>query len=296
MITPDMPGLEGLRARRRSARRSTRRPGSRTRTRRTASRPRTTTLATDQFGTQLDPPAHWAPEYPGDRRAAGDLRRPPAGRDLDRRRRCKQGPEVHAAGRPTSSACEKQHGRIPAGSVVMVRSDWSKKWTTTRQGQGARGRPGLPRRLAGRAEVPAPQAPHPVPRPRAAGHRHDADARGRVVADAPRLHAGRGRGQPRQGARDRAASSTSATRSSRAASAATPATSRSARRTDRRARASRRATRRCRGTQARCTGTRSSATASAEHRPRRGAPAPRLAGVFGSISSHESAAQSVTRK
>ena len=22
-------------------------------------------LATDQFGTQLDPPAHWAPEYPG---------------------------------------------------------------------------------------------------------------------------------------------------------------------------------------------------------------------------------------
>src|SRR4029079_88120 len=25
---------------------------------------------------------------------------------------------------------EKQHGRIPEGSVVMVRSDWSKKWTT----------------------------------------------------------------------------------------------------------------------------------------------------------------------
>ena len=22
-------------------------------------------IATDQFGTQLDPPAHWAPEYPG---------------------------------------------------------------------------------------------------------------------------------------------------------------------------------------------------------------------------------------
>ena len=26
-------------------------------------------------------------------------------------------------------AWERRHGRIPAGSVVMVRSDWSKKWT-----------------------------------------------------------------------------------------------------------------------------------------------------------------------
>ena len=26
-------------------------------------------------------------------------------------------------------AFERSHGRIPAGSVVMVRSDWSKKWT-----------------------------------------------------------------------------------------------------------------------------------------------------------------------
>ena len=28
------------------------------------------------------------------------------------------------------TAWEKQHGRIPEGSVVMVRSDWSKKWTS----------------------------------------------------------------------------------------------------------------------------------------------------------------------
>ena len=27
-------------------------------------------------------------------------------------------------------AWERRHGRIPAGSVVMVRSDWSKRWTT----------------------------------------------------------------------------------------------------------------------------------------------------------------------
>ena len=41
-------------------------------------------LATDQFGTQLDPPAHWDPNYPAHRRAAADLRGPPARRDLDR--------------------------------------------------------------------------------------------------------------------------------------------------------------------------------------------------------------------
>ena len=32
---------------------------------RTASRRPPYELSTDQFGTQLDPPAHWAPEYPG---------------------------------------------------------------------------------------------------------------------------------------------------------------------------------------------------------------------------------------
>ena len=42
-------------------------------------------ISTDQFGTQLDPPAHWAPEYPGIDELPGDVRRPAAGRDLDRR-------------------------------------------------------------------------------------------------------------------------------------------------------------------------------------------------------------------
>jgi kynurenine formamidase len=57
-------------------------------------------LATDQLGTQLDPPAHWAPEYPAIDEQVSDIR-----------------------------AFEARHGRIPAGSVVMVRSDWSHKWT-----------------------------------------------------------------------------------------------------------------------------------------------------------------------
>jgi len=33
---------------------------------------------------------------------------------------------LHTAG---VKAWEKRHGRIPRGSVVMVRSDWSKRWT-----------------------------------------------------------------------------------------------------------------------------------------------------------------------
>jgi kynurenine formamidase len=40
----------------------------------------------------------------------------------------KQDPK-HALQISDVQAFEKAHGRIPAGSVVMVRSDWSKKWT-----------------------------------------------------------------------------------------------------------------------------------------------------------------------
>ena len=195
-------GVEGLRAGDVRADDQPGRPGSRTRTPRTASRRRTYTIATDQFGTQLDPPAHWAPEYAGDRRAAGDVRGAAAGRDLDRRRRSRRSPK-YALQVSDIQAWEKKHGRIPEGSVVMVRSDWSKKWTDDPvKAKALAADPVFPGVVARRDQVPAAQAPHPVPRPRAAGHGHDADARGRVVADAPRLHAGRGRRQPRQGAGD----------------------------------------------------------------------------------------------
>jgi kynurenine formamidase len=84
-------------------------------------------IATDQFGTQLDPPAHWAPEYPGiDELPATYAVRPLVVISIV--------PQV--AKDPTYAlqvsdirAWEKQNGRIPRGSVVMVRSDWSKKWT-----------------------------------------------------------------------------------------------------------------------------------------------------------------------
>jgi kynurenine formamidase len=84
-------------------------------------------LATDQFGTQLDPPAHWAPEYPG----INELPATYAVRPLvviSIVPQVKKDPK-YALQVSDIRAFEKKNGRIPQGSVVMVRSDWSKKWT-----------------------------------------------------------------------------------------------------------------------------------------------------------------------
>jgi kynurenine formamidase len=84
------------------------------------------TLSTDQFGTQLDPPAHWAPEYPAiDELPPTYALRPLAVISIV--------PQVardpgYALTVTDIEAWEREHGRIPAGSVVMVRSDWSKRW------------------------------------------------------------------------------------------------------------------------------------------------------------------------
>ncbi|MBR8838374.1 MAG: cyclase family protein [Stigonema ocellatum SAG 48.90 = DSM 106950] len=83
-------------------------------------------LATDQLGTQLDPPAHWNPDYP----AIDELPPTFAVRPL-----VVIPIQVMVAKNPNYSLTvqdiqdwEKQHGRIPAESVVFVRSDWSKDW------------------------------------------------------------------------------------------------------------------------------------------------------------------------
>jgi kynurenine formamidase len=84
-------------------------------------------LATDQFGTQLDPPAHWAPEYPG----IDELPPTYAVRPLvviSTVPQVAKNPK-YALSVADIRAFEQQHGRIPAGAVVMVRSDWSKRWT-----------------------------------------------------------------------------------------------------------------------------------------------------------------------
>jgi kynurenine formamidase len=83
-------------------------------------------LPTDQLGTQLDPPAHWNPDFPAiDELPAtfsirplvvisiADLVAKDPGYSL-------QLSDIHE--------WESRYGRIPRGSVVFVRSDWSRDW------------------------------------------------------------------------------------------------------------------------------------------------------------------------
>jgi len=78
-------------------------------------------LATDQFGTQLDPPAHWAPEYPAiDELPPTYAVRPLVVISIVAQVRRDPGYALRVA---DIRAFERRHGRIPAGSVVMVRSD-----------------------------------------------------------------------------------------------------------------------------------------------------------------------------
>jgi kynurenine formamidase len=83
-------------------------------------------LTTDQYGTQLDPPAHW------DKLGAtiSDIPATYAIRPLvvisiaDK----VEGDEGYHLQVADIEAWEEKNGRIPEGAVVMVRSDWSKKW------------------------------------------------------------------------------------------------------------------------------------------------------------------------
>jgi kynurenine formamidase len=83
-------------------------------------------LPTDQVGTQLDPPAHWSatgatiselpPTY---------AVRPLVVINVAAKVQRDAG---YVASVADVAAWEKQHGRIPKGSVVMFRTDWSKRW------------------------------------------------------------------------------------------------------------------------------------------------------------------------
>jgi len=88
-------------------------------------------LTTDQYGTQLDPPAHW------DERGAtiSDLPatyaiRPLVVIDIHEQVSRDNGYHLQVA---DIRNWEKKHGRIPEGSVVMVRSDWYKKWSDSKR-------------------------------------------------------------------------------------------------------------------------------------------------------------------
>jgi kynurenine formamidase len=83
-------------------------------------------LGTDQLGTQLDPPAHWAPEYPAiDELPATYAIRPLVVIPIVEQLAKDPGYSLQVS---DIVQWETRHGEIPAGSVVMVRSDWSKEW------------------------------------------------------------------------------------------------------------------------------------------------------------------------
>jgi kynurenine formamidase len=83
-------------------------------------------LSTDQLGTQLDPPAHWNPNYPAiDELPATFTLRPLVVVSIVDKVVKDPGYQLSAA---DILAWETKHGAIPEGSVVFVRSDWSKEW------------------------------------------------------------------------------------------------------------------------------------------------------------------------
>jgi len=87
-------------------------------------------LETDQLGTQLDPPAHWAPEFPAiDELPATYTLRPLVVIPIVSEVRRDPGYQMRVS---DIERWERRHGRIPEGSVVFIRSDWSKRWPDPR--------------------------------------------------------------------------------------------------------------------------------------------------------------------
>ncbi len=83
-------------------------------------------LSTDQLGTQLDPPAHWNPNYPAlDELPATYVIRPLV--VISIQDKVAFDPNYHLSVQDIQD-WEKKYGKIPKGSVVFVRSDWSKEW------------------------------------------------------------------------------------------------------------------------------------------------------------------------
>lgn len=88
-------------------------------------------LCTDQLGTQLDPPAHFY-QYGA---TISDLPATYAIRPLiviDTHKKVVKKPDYHCTVQDIK-AWEAKYGPIPEGSVVMIRSDWSKKWNNVKE-------------------------------------------------------------------------------------------------------------------------------------------------------------------
>src|SRR4029077_10959710 len=83
-------------------------------------------LRNDQLCTQLDPPAQWAPEYPAiDELPATYAIRPLVIISIVDQVRKDPGYQMTSL---DVMEWEKIHGPVPEGSVVFIRSDWSKEW------------------------------------------------------------------------------------------------------------------------------------------------------------------------
>ncbi|WP_394890442.1 cyclase family protein [Mesorhizobium sp. AaZ16] len=83
-------------------------------------------LLTDQLGTQLDSPAHWAPEYPSiDELPATYTLRPLVVIPIEDKVAKDPGYQMQVS---DVEEFEKKNGKIPEGAVVFVRSNWSKHW------------------------------------------------------------------------------------------------------------------------------------------------------------------------
>jgi kynurenine formamidase len=99
-------------------------------------------LATDQFGTQLDPPAHWHQCFP----AIDELPPTLALRKLvviSVANKVQRDVNYHLTADDIRN-WERLNGAIPNGSVVMVRTDWSKRWPDKEKMQPADGKfPGV---------------------------------------------------------------------------------------------------------------------------------------------------------
>jgi kynurenine formamidase len=97
-------------------------------------------LPTDQYGTQLDPPAHWD-QYGA---TISDLPATYCIRPLvviDIHEKVAQDPGYHCSVADIHE-WEMRHGTIPEGAVVFIRSDWSKRWPD-KAAFGARPFPGI---------------------------------------------------------------------------------------------------------------------------------------------------------
>lgn len=83
-------------------------------------------LSTDQLGTQLDPPAHWNPYFPAiDELPATYTVRPLVVIPIQDKAAKDPGYQMTV---DDIHDWEQRNGRIPEGSVVFIRSDWSKEW------------------------------------------------------------------------------------------------------------------------------------------------------------------------